>query len=145
MTHISWKATTPPLTNGWYIGEIISADNITSHYGETAFCVTWNIGGRTVVDRFKLFDQSDTKRAYAQDKLENLCKAAQIYGPPHKNPGEVIEFDTSPLIGKKVKIFINLFTPPGGDKAVTTIQKYTALSDTDSKETEVPFDDNIPF
>ena len=126
MTVVSFEAAAPALEKGIYVGTIESTGIISPFGGGSVFSVRWDIGGRTIIDKFKLWDFEETKKTYAQDKLANLCKIAGVSPPPRKSMGEKIDFDTSALVGKKVKVLVHMFSMEDGN-SVPFIQKYEAL------------------
>lgn len=68
------------LNQGFHKGMIVSTEIITNvrPHDETQFCVTWQIGDNTFMDKFKLWAIEEKKRTYSQEKLSNLCKAVGI-------------------------------------------------------------------
>ena len=102
------------VTAGVHNGKITSTKIITlKDSNETQFGVEWKIGGSIFFDRFKLWDETESKRKYAQEKLDNLCKAASVVMPKQKE-GETVHFDASVLVGKQVNVSIQAYTTPDG-------------------------------
>ena len=126
MTVVSFEAAAPALEKGIYVGTIESTGIISPFGGGSVFSVRWDIDGRTIIDKFKLWDFEETKKSYAQDKLATLCKVAGVSPPPRKQAKEKIDFDTSALVGKKVKVLVHMFSMEDG-KSIPFIQKYEPI------------------
>lgn len=126
------------LTPGVHLGKIINTKIVTlKDSDEQQFVVEWKIGERTLSDKFKLWDETETKRTYAQKKLDDLCKAASIVIPQQKE-GETVHFDASVLVGKQVNVLIKGFTSDEG-KDYNFIQKYAPPTLNNILSDEVPF------
>ena len=115
------------LNQGFHKGMIVSTEIITnvSPHDETQFCVTWQIGDNTFMDKFKLWAIEEKKRMYAQAKLSNLCKAVGI-ALFSKQDGKNINFDTSVLVDKQCNLLISEFETIRGDK-VMFIKRYEPI------------------
>jgi hypothetical protein len=102
------------VTSGVHNGKIINTKIITfQDSNETQFSVEWKIGESTFFDKFKLWDETETKRKYAQEKLDKLCKAANVVMPKQKE-GETVHFDANVLVGKQINVSIHAYTTPDG-------------------------------
>ncbi len=124
---------------GFHTGKIINTKKVTFQDGESQFCVEWKFDKRTLTffDKFKLWDEQPTKQAYAFKKLNNLCEAAGV-SIAYKNDGGTVNFDASVLVGKQVKVFVDVHTTDQGAKFVYC-QKYAPLSLADLSNNEIPF------
>ena len=126
MTVVSFEAAAPALEKGIYVGTITGTDIVSPFGGGSVFSVMWDIGGRKLTDRFKLWDFEETKKSYAQDKLATLCKVVGVSPPPVKEVGLKIDFDTGGLVGKEAKVLVHMF-PTADGKSIPFIQKYESL------------------
>ncbi len=115
------------LNQGLHTGKIVNTEIITNvrPHDETQFCVTWQIGDNTFMDKFKLWAIEEKKRMYAQAKLSNLCKAVGI-ALFSKQDGKNINFDTSVLVDKQCNLLISEFETIRGDK-VMFIKRYEPI------------------
>ncbi len=148
MTMISFEVAptfaTSLINQGVHTGKIISVEIVTNvrPHNETQFCVTWMVGNNTFMDKFKLWANEENKRNYAQQKLNNLCKALGIQIPYQKAGGKV-NFDTSVLVGKQAKVAINQFETSKGEK-LPYIKSYETVVIAESED-EMSFNQEIPF
>ena len=150
MTVVSFEAAAPALEKGVYVGTIESTGIISPFGGGSVFSVEWDIGGRKLTDRFKLWDFEETKKSYAQDKLATLCKVVGVSPPPRKQAKEKIDFDTSALVGKEAKVLVHMF-PTADGKSIPFIQKYEPLDGVTMTHTSTrapaaePLNDEVPI
>jgi hypothetical protein len=126
------------ITTGVHNGKIINTKIVNyQDNDEKQLHFEWKIGGSIHYDKFKLWDETESKRKYAQEKLDKLCKAAGIIMPNQKE-GETVHFDASALVGKQVKVSIHTYTTPDG-KTYPYIQEYAPATLADIANQEIPF------
>jgi Protein of unknown function (DUF669) len=142
MTTLSFEAAAPALSDGLYRGKITKTNIMQTPFDGNVFYVVWDIAGRTIMDKFKLWADEDTKRVYAQDKFDKLCKAVGIASPKRKAVGETINFDTSALVGKEANVLVHLFQLENGNEH-PYIQKYEAVTKEAPKDAFI--NDSIPY
>ena len=115
------------LNQGLHTGKIVNTAIIThTHpHDETQFCVTWQIGDNVFMDKFRLWANDAKKRAYAQARLSNLCKAVGM-ALFSKQDRKNINFDTSVLVDKQCNLLMSEFETIRGDK-VMFIKRYEPI------------------